>query len=130
MKRKRKDFLKGARIVISDHALKRYIIRTESMTEEEYLEVKTLADSGCKESIRTLELEKEMLEKKMRASILTKFLGKGIELRREKTGSKTKRCAFVVQKKGNLFILITTYLQGRREDFWKVGVESEVKDIG
>lgn len=130
MKRKRRDFLKGARIIISDHALKRYIIRTESMTEEEYLEVKQCADNGDKEAIRLLKREKEMLEKKMRASILTKFLEPGVELRREKTGSKTKRCAFIVQKKGNLFILITTYLQGRKEDFWKVGIEREAKKIG
>lgn len=123
----RRDFLKGARVKISDHALKRCLVRTEVMTQEEYNKLKAEADSGDKEAKRTLKRERQIIEKKFRNSRLSKFLPTGAELRRERSGSKLTRCAFVAYKNGNTFTVVTAYLQGRRNDFWKLGNEKEVK---
>jgi len=126
----RKNFLKGARIVVSDHALMRYLVRTQIYTQEEYDTLYTAAKSGDKVAQKKLQEEEENLKNKLRRSILSRFLEGGVEERREVTGSKDRRCVFIVQKKGNLFILITTYLQGRRNDFWKIGMFKEVVKVG
>jgi hypothetical protein len=131
MKRKRKDFLKGNSIIISEHALKRCLIRTEVMTEEEYLVMKELADQGDKEAIEFFKAQKKTFEIKFRRSTLSKLMPSNVEKRREVGGPKPTRCVFIAEKRGRTFIMVTAYLQGRKEDFWKVQTDSEeVKNIG
>jgi len=125
-----KNFLKGAKIVISDHALMRYLVRAQIYTQEEYNALYAEAKAGDKMAQKKLQEEKDILKVKLQRSTLSRFLEDGIEERREVAGSKRRRCTFIVQKKGNLFILITTYLQGRRNDFWKVGISKEVVNVG
>ncbi|ARC72602.1 hypothetical protein [Bacillus licheniformis] len=127
---KRKDFLKGAKVIITDHALEQYLIRAEIMTQAEYNELESLANKGDKDARKKLDREKAILESKFRNTQLAKFLRGGVEVRREISGSKNARCTFITQKKGRLFVLITTYLQGKRTDHWKVGTRKEVRKIG
>jgi len=125
-KRKKRDFLKGAIVDISEHSLMRYLTRAEIMTESEYKELRVLADAGDKDAKHRLKQERRTLERKFRNSYLAKFLDDGAEFRREKGGG-TRKLNFVAQKYGKKFVLITAYLQGSREDFWKVYTYDENK---
>ena len=94
---KRINFLKGYKVVIKDHALKRYMERARVSETE----------------------AKATLETKFRNSRLSCLRPDGSELRKEVSGSLNKRLTFVAQKKGRTFYVITCYLQGPRHNFWK-----------
>lgn len=130
MRSRKHNFIKGAKVVVSDHALMRYLDRCEIISSVEFWYIKGKADAGCKESKQIIKEERQILTRKFQNSRLTKFLKGGIEMRRELSGSKVTRCTFVAQKKGNTFILITSYLQGKKNDHWKIGINKEDKQVG
>lgn len=129
-KRKQRDLLKGMRVNISHHALKRCLIRTEEVSLERYEEMEALAKDGDKDAIDWFEKKREKMERKFRNTTLAKFGQDGVEIRRETMGSKKNICTFVAKKKGRTFIVITAYLQGRREDFWKINADKGERQIG
>ena len=94
---KRIDFLKGYDVVIRKHALERYMERA-GVSEAE---------------------AKATLETKFRNSRLSHLRADGSELRKEVGGTLNKRLTFVAKKKGRTFYVITCYLQGPRNNFWK-----------
>ena len=89
------------------------------MTEETYLKIKECADSGDARAKQRLKKEREKLENKIRLSILIKIYKDGCEFRRDNRGDKRDRCQYVLKKNGNQFDVITIYIQGRKENFWK-----------
>ncbi|QJT70377.1 hypothetical protein [Microcystis phage MaeS] len=95
--RKRKDYLKGYKVVIKQHVVDRYMERA-GVDEEE---------------------ARTTLEKKFRDSKLTQLLPDGSERRMEVGGSLNRRLIFVAQKYGRKFVVITCYLQGARDSWWK-----------
>ena len=94
---KRLNFLKGYKVVIKSHVVDQYMERA-GVTEKE---------------------ARATLEAKFRNSVLVRLLPDGAEHRSEIGGSKTKRCTFVAKKKGRTFIVVTCYLQGPANNWWK-----------
>ena len=97
-KLKPRDYLgKGYKVVIKRHVIDRYVERSGVSREE----------------------AEATLETKFRNSRLTQLLPDGSERRMEVGGSLTKRLIFVAIKKGRTFVVITCYLQGSRNNWWK-----------
>lgn len=94
---KRRDFLKGYKVSIKQHVIDRYMERT---------------GVGEKEARETIEV-------KFRNSKLTELNKGGYERRVEIKGSLNKRLIFVSKKCGHTFVVITCYLQGKRDNWWK-----------
>lgn len=94
---KRLNLLKGYKVVIKSHVVDQYMERA-GVTENE---------------------ARATLEAKFRNSVLVRFKPDGSEHRSEIGGSKAKRCTFVARKEGRTFVVITCYLQGPRDNWWK-----------
>ena len=116
---KRKEILKGANVVITEHAIKRYLDRAGIMNENTFDKVLENFHSGDKEAKKFVDKYRKELTIKFKNSILQRFLSDGAEQRSELSGSMNKRCTFVCYKKGNKFTVVTAYLQGHKNNVWK-----------
>lgn len=113
----------GIQIVVQNHVLKRYLTRTEQMSEEKFKMLSELAKEGDSQARSILDKHRKELKKKFRYTYLYKFLNDGAEIRREFKSPMNKRCTFIAKKEGNTFYIKTVFLQGKKRDFWKVGNE-------
>ena len=111
----------GSKVVIKDHALMRYLTRAEIMDESEFNELLMNQKNGDKKSGQILTRYRNELKHKFRKTYLHSLNKDGMEKRRENSGSLNKRCTFVAVKKGLTFIVISVALQGKQDDFWKIG---------
>ena len=116
---KRKDAFKGCKVVITNHAIQRFLERSENMSEEKFYELLNQSKTGNKIAEKRIKKVREELELKFRNSSLKKFMKDGAEMRYELSGSMNKRCTFVAYKNGNKFTVVTAYLQGKKKDYWK-----------
>lgn len=105
----KRDFLKGYKVIIKQHAVDRYMER-----------------AGVSESEA-----RNTLEKKFRNSVLSSFKPDGAELRREVVGAKDKKLNFIAYKYNKTFVVVTCFLQGSKDNWWKNEgiIEEKPKDI-
>lgn len=94
---KKPNFLQGYKVVITQHVIDRYMQRA-GVSEKE---------------------ARDTLLTKFKNTRLTYFRKDGSEVRRELSGSLNKRLTFVAAKKGMTFHVITCYLQGPKDNYWK-----------
>ena len=105
----RKNFLKGQEVRVTEHALDMFYERTESELGR---------DSAIK-----------LIKRKFKNSTLRKFFKSGKELRAEVAGSMDERLSFISIKEKNQFVIISCWLQGRKDDWWKnEGVKRKCQD--
>jgi hypothetical protein len=115
--------MKLSNIRITDHALHQYLLRSEVLTESKLKELFQDYRKGVSDARATVLKYKRQLAIKFSRTILTRLCNDGIEYRKETSRvNMNDRCSFVATRKGNKFIVITTYLQGSERNFWKVGV--------
>ena len=116
---KRMNLVHGMKVNVTNHALEQYLVRANIMSREHFNELLALSQQGDTQAKNRLYNERKELEAKFRNSSLSKFLGNNKELRHEVSGSMNRRCKFVALKKGNSFIVLTAYLQGKKNNLWK-----------
>ena len=107
------------KVNVTNHAVEQYLVRANKMSRQHFQELLANSQKGDTIAKKRIENERKELEKKFRNSSLSKFLGNGKELRHELSGSMNSRCKFVALKKGNSFIVLTAYLQGKKNNVWK-----------
>ena len=117
---KRKEILKGANIHITTHAIQRYLDRAGIMSEEMFERTLKESHDGNRDAKNFIEKHRKELTVKFKNSVLQRFLKNGAEMRSELSGSMNKRCTFVCYKKGNRFTVVTAYLQGHKNNVWKI----------
>lgn len=96
-KQVKRNFLKGFKVIIKQHVIDQYMARA-GVSERE---------------------AKETLERKFRNTYILTFKSNGAEIRKEIDGSKNKKLNFVAYKRNKTFIVVTCYLQGAKNNWWK-----------
>lgn len=98
-KLKPRNYIGGAKIVIKHHVVERYAERTGA----------------------SMKTAREKLVLKFLNSKLSKLYPDGTELRAEVLASMNKRMMFVsvYKPKTNTYIVLTCYLQGKKDNWWK-----------
>lgn len=114
-------YLNGYKIIVTNHALRRFLTRTGEMTDPQFKNMIRKERKGCKITSKTLDKKRVELSKKFKRSRLVKIKPNGEELRREITNADDALNFWVI-KKGHSFILKTTFLQGKKNAFWKTKV--------
>lgn len=94
---KPRNYVGDHKIIIKKHVVDRYMERVGVSYEE----------------------ARSTLVKKFRNSKLSHIKRDGSEVRSEVCASMDKRLTFIAQKKGGVFIVITCYLQGKKDNWWK-----------
>lgn len=94
---KPRNYVGSHKIVIKKHVVDRYVERVGVTYEEAH----------------------STLVSKFKNSKLSHIKRDGSEVRSEVNASMNNRLTFIAKKEGSTFIVITCYLQGKKDNWWK-----------
>lgn len=92
-----RNYIGSSKVVIKKHVIDRYMERVGVSFEE----------------------ARDTLVYKFKNSRLSHLKPDGSEVRSEINRAMNKRLTFIAKKEGNTFIVITCYLQGPKDNWWK-----------